>query len=595
MIRRFSLQRHFGLTVAALILLCCAGMLYVAWHRIAGLDFWDPDDALRYVQVRDLLAGQSWFDVTQARINPPLGGPMHWSRIVDVPIAALMLVLHPLLGIAGGDRATVVLAPLLLTAGLLGTYGAAMRRFMGDSWGLVAVAFLAVTPSILFQFMPLRIDHHGWQVWMAAVALLGTFDAQGRRGGIVAGGALAVWFNISTEALPYAVLVGGVYGFAYLRTAEAWPRLSAYLVSVTVFAAAVLLGTRGWPVAGMFVCDALSPVYLAPILVATVLAVAAHRFLAGASLPLRFLALAIAGVGGAIAYYGVAGPCLAGPFSALDPVVYNDWYLHVLEGLPVWDQEAGIAGIVVVPAVVGLAGSVMALLRAKTVTERDRWLEMTLLAGGAFAIAIMVIRAMSVAHLFAIPGGVALFMTFLPAARAIRSTVPRIFATVFLFALTPCGLASIVAMFVPDNAPTAPTASSGSVGEGKGSPCATMALFKGLSQLPAGTVFAPLDLGPDILAFTHHSVVATGHHRNHAAMRDVIVGFREPEAVAKPLVLAHHSRYVAYCPHAPEVQRFAEERPDALINLLDKGRPPSWLRRVPMLPGETIRVFEVVN
>ena len=61
---------------------------------IYRLEFPDPDDALRLAQVRDLIAGQSWFDLHQYRIDPLNGGVlMHWSRIVDVPLAALILLL----------------------------------------------------------------------------------------------------------------------------------------------------------------------------------------------------------------------------------------------------------------------------------------------------------------------------------------------------------------------------------------------------------------------------------------------------------------------------------------------------------------------
>ena len=59
------------------------------------------DDAMRLVQVRDLLAGQSWFDLTQYRLSPPDGVAMHWSRLIDLPIALLIrageLVLAPAL------------------------------------------------------------------------------------------------------------------------------------------------------------------------------------------------------------------------------------------------------------------------------------------------------------------------------------------------------------------------------------------------------------------------------------------------------------------------------------------------------------------
>src|SRR3546814_18866070 len=56
-------------------------------------------DAMRMAQVRDLLAGQGWWDLTQYRVNPADGGVlMHWSRIVDAPIAGGILLLRPLFG-----------------------------------------------------------------------------------------------------------------------------------------------------------------------------------------------------------------------------------------------------------------------------------------------------------------------------------------------------------------------------------------------------------------------------------------------------------------------------------------------------------------
>src|ERR1700733_1318490 len=68
-------------------------LIWVAQYHEAR-DVWrtnfisDTDDATRLVQVHDFLAGQGWFDLTQYRIDPPDGLLMHWSRLVDVPIAA---------------------------------------------------------------------------------------------------------------------------------------------------------------------------------------------------------------------------------------------------------------------------------------------------------------------------------------------------------------------------------------------------------------------------------------------------------------------------------------------------------------------------
>src|SRR5580692_6682982 len=71
-----------------------------AWAVFAAAAVWlshpgpslDTDSAMRLAQVRDLLHGQAWFDTVQHRMNTPYGLPMHWSRLVDAPLALLMLV-----------------------------------------------------------------------------------------------------------------------------------------------------------------------------------------------------------------------------------------------------------------------------------------------------------------------------------------------------------------------------------------------------------------------------------------------------------------------------------------------------------------------
>ncbi|MGJ3628675.1 hypothetical protein AB5I41_20390 [Sphingomonas sp. MMS24-JH45] len=75
-------------------LLAAAILLAIGAADVARLRFLDPDDAMRLLEVRDWLAGQSWWDVGQHRLN---GGdfPMHWSRLVDLPLAAAMALLDP--------------------------------------------------------------------------------------------------------------------------------------------------------------------------------------------------------------------------------------------------------------------------------------------------------------------------------------------------------------------------------------------------------------------------------------------------------------------------------------------------------------------
>src|SRR3954451_12996726 len=89
------------LVLAALVAVALAAFLAPGTQLgdvVLRLRLPDNDDAMRLVEVRDLLAGQGWFDTIQHRYLPPAGASMHWSRFIDAPIAALVAAFTPILG-----------------------------------------------------------------------------------------------------------------------------------------------------------------------------------------------------------------------------------------------------------------------------------------------------------------------------------------------------------------------------------------------------------------------------------------------------------------------------------------------------------------
>ena len=114
-------------------------VLLVSAQRIVDWRFTDPDDILRLVQVRDLLAGQGWFDLDQHRIDPLRSVPMHWSRLVDLPLAIVIGALTPLLGQAGAEAFAVIAVPIAtLMVAMLFT-GLVAVRLLGRETGGWAV------------------------------------------------------------------------------------------------------------------------------------------------------------------------------------------------------------------------------------------------------------------------------------------------------------------------------------------------------------------------------------------------------------------------------------------------------------------------
>ncbi|MGD9811766.1 MAG: hypothetical protein AB7U35_10605, partial [Sphingobium sp.] len=333
--------------VGLLWLECAALMVMHNWDRFGTLMFADPDDAMRLVQVRDFIAGQSWFDVSQHRVNPPTGGPMHWSRLLDMPIAGVILLLRPFVGQPMAEIIACVTVPLATLAAMCFALFQAVLRFLGVHRALLTVALLVTSFPILTQVAPLRIDHHGWQIVMAAVMLGGVLASRARTGGIIAGLAAAMWLHISSEGLPFAVAAGGVIGLRYVWREAEWPRLISYTGALTLGTVALALGIRGWTATTEFRCDGMTIAYIPEFLLLCATMAAGRRLVGGGTVARRIAVPAIAAAATGGLYAVASGPCLAGPFYTFDPVGYNFWYLGILEGRPYWKQEPVMAAIII--------------------------------------------------------------------------------------------------------------------------------------------------------------------------------------------------------------------------------------------------------
>jgi hypothetical protein len=409
--------------------------LVVHFQTIVSFDMSDPDDHLRLAQVRDWIAGQSWFDVSQHRMNPPVGGDMHWSRLVDLPIAAGILLLTPLLGAHLAETVTMTLVPLLLLGVTMAALAFAARPLLG-TYGAVLTALLVILmPSLARQLGAMRIDHHGWQIAMAALCLAALVAGTGRRSGIAAGLAAAVWVQVSAEALPYLGAIGALLGVRYLLSEEERPRLLGYLGALAAASLALFVLTR--PPAEWLVpkCDALSSPFLLAFLAAAAITAVGAMLPVSRSIVGRGAVLGLAGAGAAAGLVGAGLGCAGGPFGSLDPLVYDFWYLNVLEGLPIWRQSASTAVGTLWTPVVGAVGTWLAWRAAAGRKDARHWITIGLLLVAATGLALLVHRAEAVAHLYALPGCGFLLMKLLPRVQGLGSAAARVPLTVAVILL----------------------------------------------------------------------------------------------------------------------------------------------------------------
>jgi hypothetical protein len=106
-----------------------------------------------------------------------------------------------------------------------------------------------------------------------------------------------------------------------------------------------------------------------------------------------------------------------------------------------------------------------------------------------------------------------------------------------------------------------------------------------LNELPRGEIFAPFDIGPELLLETDHTVVATSHHRGADAMRMTIAAFLGTPDAAHEALKARGTRYVAVCPSLNEPTRYRAAAPTGFMAHLLDGRAPAWLEPV-SVPGD---------
>lgn len=583
-----KLTRLDGLVALGLALLVIAYLLVSHSGAIGTLAFRDGDDALRLVQVRDWLAGQGWFDVSQHRINPPTGGLMHWSRLIDAQIGGLILLLRPLLGVEQAEIWALALYPPLLLLPLFVLIALVVRRLSDDQHVVLAGLLLgATTLTFLHYFVPLRIDHHNWQTILSLAMLALALGAPSWQSGVLAGLVMSLHLSVSLEALPYGLIFGGLFAWHWLRDTATGRRLYAFVASLVLVAPLILLATRG--IAGITTpwCDAWSAPYLLAIGGA-----ALGLFGAVAVLPVqrsflaRLAALGIAAGVGLLLFVWQARECLAGPFGELEPLVRSYWYDNVLEGRPVTRQPLVQIALLVAPSLVGLALTLWQWHRAPTGIAKARWGDMALVLAASVLLSLLVARTTAVTHLYALPGLAASGVQLWRHARSLTGVAGRVLLSVAVLLVAPpvigrIALTAAAPFIKPDKA--------GDAAPG----CPRPADFAGLARMPKTVVLAAIDIGPMVLAHTPHAVIATGHHRNHAAMNRVITSFAATPDQSEAIVRASGATLMLICPRAPEIGNIARQRPDSLAAVLANGDAPAWLEPLAMPGGSAARLYRV--
>jgi hypothetical protein len=560
-----------------------AGALQALAHpHLVSHGMVDTDDAMRLVMVRGLLAGHGWFNEHVARLQPPLGVTMHWSRLIDGAIAALILLFRTVTSRPLAEILATMIWPVLWIFPAALSALVIARRLGGAAAVFVAVVFLPFFQPAFIQFRPGHIDHDNVQIALFLVAVAGTmtFD-RSRWGAIAAGAGTALALNIGIEALPLAALLGAYLGLRLaLDPALARP-VQRYGLALALTTAAVFLAQTAPALWGVPRCDQIAVNLVAGLAVAgaglVVLGALAPRL--PGTLP-RLGILAATGIAALGTYLGIHPSCLHGPFADIDPRLFSLWLDHVQEMMPLAtalsrDPSTGLA--FGTGPIFALAVTLFAL-RVRAVRRDPAWLLAIVLEIMATAATVYAIRDSSYAMWLAVPA--------LAAALARLDVLGRpqrlVRTTVTACAVSPLA-ATYLAMQLAGLIESPPQNDPGGL-----MACSAKSSFAALAALPQGTVVGDIDLGPFILLYTHDAAESAPYHRLGPGILAAWAVMTAPPGEARELVARGRYAYVAHCGSAPSGKPAGGEE---LAARLDRGEVPDWL--APVSDAGGLHVYRV--
>ena len=583
------IEREWKWVVLLVWLGFCAFFLYDKWDQIRWFGLGDTDDNMRIMQVRGLLHGQGWYDLRQHHLNPPVGFNIHWSRLVDLPIAGLILGLRPVFGGPGGERWAVAIAPLLPYLLLLFSLALTARRLLGPSAYALAFLTLFFAGSTNGMFMPERIDHHGWQLALLALSVSAIADPKRVRGGLTLGISSALSLAIGLEMMIYLALAGVTMVLFWVDDRDERERLRAYSVSLgggTALAFLIFASNDNWNA----VCDALSPVWLSDALIGSALMVA-MAWVSPGDWKRR---LGIALVAGVIvaAFHALTWPHCLQRLEGVSPEVERLWLSHVKEARPFYRHGWRIATLIIALPITGAIGwGLIAWYRRGDREALRRVIGAAVPGLAATLLLFWQTRTGPASQMMAVVGGAAIIWFMLPRFWNSPSALMRVPGAAFLFIVGAGAAVPFVLDFIPE-----PKTSAYDQRIGKANRlCGSMWGLRPVALQPKGIVFTFVDLGPRLITVTHHDSIAGPYHRNGQQIADVMNFWRGSEAQAHALALKYRANYVLSCPDSSTTTIFTSEAPKGFYAQLQRNKVPSWMVPVQLPKDSPYRMWKVAG
>ena len=585
--------------LALLVLFMVVGLTVSDWSSLIAGQLSGNDDYMRLVQVRDWLGGAGWYEMDQPRLNPPHGTPMHWARLVDLPLAGVIAVLSPLIGSAQAELAAVILVPAGTFAAIVASVVWAAGPLARAPGALLAGAGVGLLPMVVGQIAPGRIDHHGWQL-ACAVLMLGAairlVDRPAARTPVIVAvvvGSLGTW--IGQESIPWILAVHVVLGLAWVGGHGA-AATAGWRLSLGLLLGCTLALTLAQPPADWFspACDALSLVTvglmlaaLAPWAAVRLSTALAPQSADSGGVVYRCLIIGLPSVAALTGLIVLFPECRGGFFGDTDPG-YREMLHQIVESRPLLiavSESPSLGWSMVLAMVFGAIGLAVAGLRGG---ERRRlWLVVAVFFAIAAVGTVSQIRMGGFLQLFAvIPLGVAAGMVWRRVGR--YSLLVRVFGRA-------ASILALLSISLPAMLLGSVTGSEAGDRSADRLACDVGAVVPVLDDLAAPDqrliVAGNLDLAAPLLNASRHAALGGPYHRGAEGALAANRLLAETDAdAAHALVREYRIDAVLIC---PTMGLFAPPEPTALVVRLMDGHAPDWLVPVAVPAESTLHLFRV--
>jgi hypothetical protein len=320
----------FHYAVAALM-----GLFLVCIDRLDGYNyFWDVDDVLRLLQIKNLQETGNWFDRTLPFIEMPEAYISPWSRLVDLPYIFITWLLMPFMAAPDAlNVASFVWPPVMLVVFCI-LFVAIQKRIVAAGEDLAISSLILsffLMPLAIWQFSPGRVDHHNMQLVLCLLLFFGLV-LWSCIGGFVAALAIVLSVAVGLEVLPQIAFVLAAvclsWAFNQYGANKFLYSLGAGIILFTPLAAISLLGPTGM---SQTACDAFSAPYIFALMGFGFIAVVMPLLQSKAGAGARILSL---GLSGAILLVILAAAfplCLSGPYHMIDPISRELWLNRVTQ------------------------------------------------------------------------------------------------------------------------------------------------------------------------------------------------------------------------------------------------------------------------